>query len=454
MIRAIAPEATQLNYKAAEADKKRKSPNTRIQSVDSTLTPSKRKYLTANVRDIHDNMAVCSWAVRRHLDYVSSFEFQPNTKDQGLNRELEELMEWYSRPLNCDATYRHSLPALVRMLEQRRTVDGDVFVIKLKTGHLQVIESDRVRTPEGQGFENLIHGVKVGKAGELRAIAVNRRNDRYGYELERMVRAGNVIHLGYFDRFDQVRGVSPLASAVNQFRDVMEASEYALARMKISQLFGLVFYRDSVDSFGDVEADGDNYNVDFGKSSGLVLDLEAGDRAEFLESESPHQEFQSFAETMTMGALKSLDIPISFFDESKVNYSSSRSAWIAYQKSTASKQRALRDMLNRLTVWRLGLFIQDGYLTLPSGMTLGQLRWDWVTSGTPWVDPLKEVRGDILAIAAGLKTRAQVVRERYGRDFREIADQLAVEQEYMEQSGVSTSLNGLVEINPQEIGNE
>ena len=46
------------------------------------------------------------------------------------------------------------------------------------------------------------------------------------------------------------------------------------------------------------------------------------------------------------------------------------------------------------------------------------------------------------------------MRERYGRDFREIADQLAVEQEYMEQSGVSTSLNGLVEINPQEIGNE
>jgi len=103
-------------------------------------------------------------------------------------------------------------------------------------------------------------------------------------------------HFGYFDRFDQVRGVSPMAAGVNTLRDTYEGFDYALAKMKVSQLFGLAFFReksDPVDQPSPSDDDGAGYEVDFGRGP-VLLDLDPGDRAEFLESKSPATEFQQF----------------------------------------------------------------------------------------------------------------------------------------------------------------
>ena len=437
------PSPVRFNYEAGESDKKRRQPSTRLKSVDNLLTPTKRQKLTAGARDLTQNFSLAAWAVRRHLDYVSAFTFQPRTGDKGLDRDLDKFVEWFSSPFNCDVARRHSLPSIIRLCEQRRTVDGDVFLVKLSSGHLQVIEGDRVRNPDQVDDKQIVtHGVRVSKAGRMRAIAVHGRDDRRGYEFERWVPASRVYQLGYFDRFDQVRGVSPLAPAVNVFRDIAEASEYALAKMKVSQLFSLVFYRESTDNFGEY-ASGDGYDVKLGTNP-IKLDLEAGDRAEFLESKSPPMEFQHYMDQALGMALKSLDIPVSFADESKTNYSSSRSAWIHYEKSTHSKRQQLRELLQRITGWRLGLLVADGDLSLPRGMTAADVRFEWVHSVTPWVDPQKEVLGDILAIAAGLKTRSQVVRERHGREFNDVVEQLAREEQQISSLGVSTSLNKII----------
>ena len=447
------PSPVKFNYESGDSSKKRRNPSTRLKSVDSMLTRDKRNRLQANTRDLTQNFALAGWAVRRHLDYISQFDLQANTGDVGLDRDIEAMMEWYQRPQNCDVSRRHSFASIVRMCEERRTIDGDVFLVKMSSGHLQVIESDRVRDPDQISPENqgkIVHGVKVSPSGMLKAISVHSRDDRRGYEFERSVRAENVFHFGYFDRFDQIRGVSPLAPAVATFRDIAESSEYALQKMKVQSLFALVFYRDSSDNFGDYEASS-GYEVDFGKNGGAVkLDLEPNDRAEFLESKSPANEFQSFLDHSIGMALKCLDIPISFADESRVNYSSARSAWIHYERSTRSKRRSLRDLLDRITYWRMKLFIQDGDLRLPRGMDLSAVRWEWVHSGTPWVDPKKEVEGDILAIAAGLKTRSQVVKERHGKEFRDVAEQLASEQRLLEELGVDTALNKVLDLSGED----
>jgi capsid protein len=54
------------------------------------------------------------------------------------------------------------------------------------------------------------------------------------FSFERIVPARNFYHFGYFDRFDQVRGIAPLATAVNTLRDTYEGMDYALAKMKVS----------------------------------------------------------------------------------------------------------------------------------------------------------------------------------------------------------------------------
>ena len=433
-------------YDGADTSKqKRRAPTSALTSEDRALTAKKRKILQSAGRDLSRNFSIAAWAIRKHLDFVSSFKFQSRTGDDGLDREVERLMDWWSRPENCDAAGRHGLGRLIRLAEERRTVDGDVFLVKLTgqrvRGKLQAIEGDRVVNP---GSDSLTmpdtawtHGVRTNQAGRAISYAVHKRGaGGKGLALDRVIAARNVIHHGHYDRFDQVRGVSPLAPAINAFRDVYEAADYALAKAKVSQLFGLVFYRDALASPGTLDTSDENdISVDFG-SGPLMLDLEPGARAEFIESKNPAQEFQTFTQLMISVALKSLDIPFSFFDESFTNFYGSRGALLHYQKSCEPKRAEGKDGVRRLTAWRLALWIEDGVLSLPAGRSLADMRWEWIPAGLAWWDPAKEIRGDIEAINAGLRTRSEIRAEKYGDDWIDVVDQLAREREALEERGL------------------
>ena len=73
------------------------------------------------------------------------------------------------------------------------------------------------------------------------------------------------------------------------------------------------------------------------------------------------------------------------------------------------------------------------------GVNLSDLRWEWVPAGMPWIDPLKEINADIAAIGAGLSSRTRRLREQ-GIDFKELVDELAAEQKYLVEKGLSPSL--------------
>ena len=88
--------ATNFDYDGANTSDRRFAPTTRLKSTDQILTPTKRKRLTNAARDLQRNFSVAAWAIRRHLDYVSRFSFEPKTGDKGLDAELRALMEWVS----------------------------------------------------------------------------------------------------------------------------------------------------------------------------------------------------------------------------------------------------------------------------------------------------------------------------------------------------------------------
>jgi len=442
-------------YDAVESKNRRQAPTGRLRSEDKELLPHQRRKLTSAARDIQRNFTIAAWAIRKHLDYVSTFSFQSRTGNPDLDDRIEVLIDWWSRPVNCDVAARHSLPRLMRLAEERRTVDGDVFFMKMDDGHLQAIEGDRIQTPTSglpQGVlpTEFVHGIQVDQAGQALGYAVCKRPIMGGdFAFERFIPAHRIIQHAFFDRFDQVRGISPLAAAINTLRDTYEGFDYALAKAKVAQMFALAFYREAVEPVGEVTgeaADGTpatDYETElksenFGHAP-ILLDLEPGDRAEFLESRSPSTEFQAFTQMMIQTALKGLDIPYSFFDEAHTNYSGARQALLQYEQSADVKRADMRLFLNSLTDWRLSLFIVDGLLELPRGMTLANLRWEWIARGIPWIDPLKEVNADIAAIGAGLASRTDVLK-RQGKYFYDIADQLAAENEYLKSLGLPTNV--------------
>jgi len=336
----VVDETMRFSYDAIIDKKRRKPPSGVTQSEDKLLDQSGRRKLTSGTRDIRRNFAIAAWAIRKHLDFVSQFEFHSRTEDDGFNRDLEWLVRnVWARPNNCDAAGRHTFPKMIRLAEACRTVDGDMGMLKLSSGHLQGIEGDRWRNPNGRpsfeqdGGTRWIHGVKVNKAGRALAYGLhNRINGGTAFRFDRTIPGSRVCMHGFYDRFDQIRGVSPIAAAINPLRDVYEGFDYALAKAKVSQLFALAIYSQvdeptgelttGIDSDGDGEED--RYEVDLGGGP-IKLELDPGDRAEFLESNQPSSEFQAFSEVIIGVALKALDIPFNFYRENFTNFCGSRS---------------------------------------------------------------------------------------------------------------------------------
>lgn len=435
-------------YEAVTSEGKRKAPTGILRSEDAELNQTDRRKLLSQTRDAHRNFAVLGWMIRRHLDYVSTFNFAARTSDQKLNRLIERRVAKWSRREYCDVAGRHSLPSIIRLLEARAVIDGDCGILKLRDGRLQAVEGDLIATPNGGGSlppsvdpQSIVHGVQTDQYGRAVAYSLCKRGKASDFapstsqtrQFLRMVSADHMLLHGYFDRFDQVRGISPIASALNDLIDVDEGLDLALAKLKAEQLIGMVLYRE--DTGAPLIGGRQDYSqIKLGKRPFLV-DLDPGDKAELLSSSHPSGQFQSFMQLMIQLCLKALDIPFSFFNESFTNYSGSRSARLQYEAAADIKRRNLLDILNALTEWRLGLFVEDGELPpLPPGETW----FEWVPTGSPWIDPLKEVQADIAAISAGLATRTDTLKAR-GKDFTETADRLAAENEYLASRGLPTS---------------
>ncbi len=176
------------------------------------------------------------------------------------------------------------------------------------------------------------------------------------------------------------------------------------------------------------------YKVDFGKGP-VFLDLDPGDRAEFLSSNSPSNQFQAFTMLIIQVALKALDIPFSFYDESHTNFFGSRAAWLHYERSCRDKRDDQIEMRRNYTVWKLRTWIRDGRLVLPRGVTINDLVFEWQARGMPWWDPSKEVAGHVSAIAAGLDTPQRVCKAA-DTDFYENIDEIAKAKQYAQARGV------------------
>lgn len=426
-------------YDAVKSSGKRKAASPVTKSSDDELKNRDRHAMVGTTRDLARNFSLVAWAIRKHLDYVSMFDFQMRTESDELNNSIESLMHEWQRPQNCDASGRHNFTRMLRLFEGARTRDGDVFALKLQNMRLQPIEGDRIRQPEKLDNGDWYNGVRINGAGGAAEYAVwDRVSGQSQMKYNRNIAANRMVHHGYFERFDQVRGISPLAAAINSFRDVYEGVDYALAKMKVEQLFALVFYRDAQESPGQIMAGGSDengYSVDFGKGP-VQLDLEAGDRADFLKTDNPGSNTREFIETVLGIALKSLDIPFNFYDEAHTNFFGSRAAWLLYDRSCQSKRADVQEFLRKITVWLLRGWIVSGQLPLPAGMTIRDLTFEWVHRGMPWWDPAKEINGNVAAIQAGLDNPYRICKEAGRGEFEENIDAIAKAKSYAESQGV------------------
>lgn len=459
--------ASSFGYDATEGRGKRRAPTGILRTEEQELQGGARRRLVSQTRDAFRNFAIAAWMVRRHLDYTTTFRFQARTGSRELDARLEGMHREQSEPDKCDVARRHDWPTMLRLAEARRILDGDVGLLKIKGRKLQAIEGDRIRSgPVGDslgwtgtlaanGWYDYGHGVATDPFGAVTAYAINKRTWGGGFVYERTVSARNLYLHAHFDRFDQVRGVSPIAAGLNSLIDVYEGFDYALAKAKVAQLFALVIKRKDDSNLGgervntdeeqEETPDGPRYQFDPGKGP-VKLELDPGDDAEFLANDSPGPGFMQLNQVATAVALKSLDIPLSFYDEAYTNYSGARQGLLQYEQGARVKRNSVRRMANHVTDWWVRDWDRCGML--PKSVRADLIRYEYAHEGLPWLDPLNEIQANIAALGAGLDSRTDILAAQ-GRDFGEVARKLAAETNLLASLGLPTDVRPIHALIPK-----
>ena len=224
---------------------------------------------------------------------MASHSFNAKTANADLDKRLEELVELNSTAERFDALGRHPRRRYCRLLEAGRLTDGDILSLKVKGGFLQAIEGDRVLNPSTTDRKSIkdetwVGGVRLDSNGRYRSVAVHRREES-GLKFERVINADKVIQHGFYDRFDQVRGISPIISSLASMQKLYKGFDYTLGKLMVSQLIAFQVTRDSSDPFSNTlpgNSSQREYELDF--SQGLsILDMDRGNKLEMVESKNP-----------------------------------------------------------------------------------------------------------------------------------------------------------------------
>lgn len=434
---------SKLGYSVVDSSQNvRVQPSSALYSEDDHLPVRDRKKLIGATRDAQRNFEIAAWAVRKHLDFVASFTFQCKSRDRAFRRDVEAYIAERSKRQNFDVAQRHPRRRFTRLLEARRVIDGDCFALKTATGQMQAIEGDRVRNPDDPA--GWTHGVQTDAVGRSKRYALHARSGR-GYKFERYLRAEHVIHHAHWERFDQLRGITPFASGVARLLDAHETITYAVAKAKIAQLFGLVLTRNADDAPSPVTASTDtdssgtsrtDYEIDFGKGP-VSLDLDPGEDAKFLENKTPAMELTAFIDGLIGLAIKVLDLPTCWLWEEKSTWHSARSAALLYIRSAQEKRADVVDVLTEWADWQFARGLGDGSLSLPRGTP--RIEYTWVPAGIPWWNPAQEVAADIAAVSAGFQSRSEIVLERTGREYTDLLDELEFEEDEIRRRRISVT---------------
>jgi capsid protein len=460
---------TMFGYNAVADKGRRQAPQTRVLPEWRVLDDKKRDKLKATAQDQQRNHAIAAWMVRKHLNYVSQFHFNFRTGKDKVDNLVKRIFQWHAQPRNFDVAGRFGREEAFRLFENEKVINGDAAMVKLgKMLKLQMIESDLIAkgvdAPKGPKSPENVNssGLIVDKYGATQKYSICNRGENGRKKIfDHTELAANVIFDAYWTRFgSQFRGVSPLSTAINSIQDISEAFEFNLVKAKMHALFGLAIMRetDGEDGFGGAggataETSGSaqaatGTSQDLNPRAVNLLDLNAGDDVKVLESGTPSTEFVEGSYLFIQVAMLALDIPITSFDSRRSSFSARIADLNEYQVAAEFKQDKNRWARQNYSDWLIHWLIQEiwnGKTEFPlqsvaaaEGMTKRDVQEavEWIPNGAPWLDKLKQVKGDELAMSLHLDNPIDAARRRGEDVFQNVDKSLAVEKYERDQRAI------------------
>jgi lambda family phage portal protein len=381
--------------------------------------------------------------------------------DIGANNIIENA--WYDWGLYyADVQGVSSFRQLCEIVVKQLVIDGEIFIRivrnKSKYGiQLQIIEADYVDEKLNETLKNGNHirmGIELDQwrrpvayyikaidiESELYASLTTTKNVR--------VPASEIIHIFSKDRANQTRGVSWLAPAMLRLKMLQEYEDAAVINARISaSKMGFFTSQTPIGEFSTKES--------IEVEPGVFEELPPGYSFIAFDPKFPSEQHGSFVKSMLRGIASGLGVSYNTLanDLEGVNYSSIRAGLL--------DEREFYKTVQAMVIEKLLIPVFKEWLL--ESLTRGVLKGSELTDPLPvrkfdkffapvfygrrwsWVDPLRDIEAEALAVEKGFKTNSEVLADR-GRDINDVYEQLAKEKTLQKKYGLieedNTNNNG------------
>lgn len=441
------------NYDASDSGRLQSRWNTQNQSAELT-DRFERDTIRARTRDLERNSDILNSVIRAFRRNVigGGLQIRVTTDQADQNKILETAWKRWCEKENCDVTGTQSFTQIVRMLIQRKIVDGGILIIKRYTSQgylpfqLQILEVDELDSTQIQPKEkdNKVVG----------GIEYNRWNRPVGYwitqyEIDGYTRmkpvyvpAKDVIFYYAKRRPSQIREMTDLAPTVTRIKDMNEFISAVTIKEKIAACLAILVKRvnNLVSNRGRDGKPQSEISYE-GKRivPGMILEMNPGDDAQTVTPPGQGSDAATFlkAEQRLISSASGLSYEATARDMSETNYSSARQSGIEDDLTYDEEKELLFQVLDEIyetfviSCWLKGIISGSDFWNNIRDYTAHE----WVVKPKRWIDPAKEANANATMLKTGQKTFQQICAEN-GRDWKQVIDEMDEANRYAAEKNI------------------
>ncbi len=324
----------QYRYDGAGASTKRASAPHNM-SPNSFDVQRDRLQLMREAEDMERNFAPAKMLNRKVATYCSPISYHAQTGDNSLNKDVEAYLAEFVFPL-CDVTQRYNFFKMMEFGIMGCNRGGDYGWAFMRPGleegmseedaiqldlRIQAVEPDRI----GGIYQNVVSndyvsGCMIGQYGEIENFRVFHRSMTTNmYDSPVDIPAAQFVHMTDPMRIDQYRGVSVLATAIQNLRDLYEMIDLVKGKMKLASALtvftnsnGAVAGSGAMDAYSAVIQPGGSASLQQDIAFGQINHLAGGTDIKFPASASPSGEEQWMQIQLLKFVAMSYNLPYSF----------------------------------------------------------------------------------------------------------------------------------------------
>jgi len=374
------------------------------------------------------------------------FTPDPCTRDPELDALLKaKWSSWANNPDACHSEGEHTFHDMEEIVFRSAIRDGDMFILPLQEGSLQLIEGHRPRTPRNTK-RNVVHGLlldDMAKRQELwiapEILGVNGRLDRVS-DVARIpfrdkLGVRQVFQVYFPKRSSQRRGypaVAPVSDTIGQADDLFFTT---LVKSQMNSLVVLLEEQAAAGGTAGFDNSPTPLSTDpttvepiGGINAGLHVKVAAGRTIKGHAPQVPNQEFFSHANLLLTFVAINLDMPVAMLllDPSNTNFSGWRGAMDQARVRFRWLQGKMKSRFHRPTYEfkvRQWLATDPEIRSRAAKSNVDAFAHKWKVPGWPYIEPFKDSQSDDLQQTRFLNSPRRVQSAR-GRDWDEIGTEI------------------------------